>query len=199
MKRVPSSKARKLIAAREDLVERAMEVARRRNMTFYGLVNEALEQLMRVDEMGTTLKEVVDAYEILDVVKRDGFIIVVEGLLYDVVEEAVKVDERRAMKRWYEVGQWYGKYYAARQPNDPLEALVKALRALTWGVADLHVMKDDNGDVIIRCASRRFPSAYTELLNAFMDGAMHPLGYKVKRQERTKGVIMVEFERTHQA
>jgi len=191
---VNSDVKRKLIAAREDLVEKIDKMAKRRRLSLYGLVNELLEQAVRVDAMGLTLKEIVDQHGVLEAARKAGFTITIESLLYDVVERAFK-SGRRVAKKWYETGQWYGKYYSARQPEDPLDAFKKAVAALTWNVSEFDIADEGGGKVTVRCVSPRFPLSYTELLSTFLEGTLDGLGYECIAKDVFMGVIKLTFKR----
>ena len=46
---------RKMLAAREDLVDSVSALANRRGLTLFGVTNEALEQVLKVNELGCRL------------------------------------------------------------------------------------------------------------------------------------------------
>ena len=83
-----------MLAAREDLVNKVLEIASRKNVKLYGMINDTLELVIRADDMGLSLEEVVDQYGIVKAAKDAGFVPVVETLLYDIVEEVFQRNKR---------------------------------------------------------------------------------------------------------
>ena len=185
---------RKLVAAREDLAKKLMRVAERRGLTFYRLVNEVIEQALRAEAMGASLKEIVDEHGVLDVARRAGFVFTVESLLYDVLDGAFKVGKRKLTKKWREMGRWYGSYCSASRPEDSLAAFREAMNALTWNASEFEVVEGEEG-VTVRCISHKFPLSYTGLFSSFLEGALEALGFECTGREVSTGVIALEFER----
>lgn len=185
---------RKLIAAREDLAEKLMRVAERRGLTFYRLVNEIIEQALRAEAMGASLKEIVDEHGVLDVAKKAGFVFTIESLLYDVLDGSFEVGKRKLTKMWREMGRWYGGYCSASRPEDSLAAFKEAMNALTWNASEFEVVEGEKG-VTVRCISPKFPLSYTELFSSFLEGALEALGFKCTGREVSTGVIALEFKR----
>ncbi|MBS7622017.1 hypothetical protein KEJ32_07910, partial [Candidatus Bathyarchaeota archaeon] len=101
---------RKMLAAREDLVNEVIDIANRRGFTLYALTNEALQRVIEADRMGLSLGEVADECKVLDAAKRGGFVLVPEMLLYEVLEKAYKEMRDWMTKVWSESGEWFGKF-----------------------------------------------------------------------------------------
>lgn len=185
---------RKLIAAREDLAEKLIRVAERRGLTFYRLVNEVIEQALRAEAMGASLKEILDEHGILDVAKRSGFTLTIERLLYEVLEGAFKVGQRKLTQKWREMGQWYGRYCSASRPEDSLDAFKEVMNALTWNASEFELVEGEKG-VTVRCISPKFSPSYTQLFSSFLEGAFEALGFECTGRGVSTGVIALEFKR----
>ena len=103
-----------MLAAQEDIANRIVDLAKRKDMTVYQTVNDILEQALRVEEVGINLKQVVDERWMLERAKETGFTFTVEQLLYRIVDEAYDSDKEKFTDIWREIGHWYGKYYQAK-------------------------------------------------------------------------------------
>ncbi len=51
-----STSRRKMLAAQEDIANRIVDLAQRKDMTVYQTVNDILEQALRVEELGMSLQ-----------------------------------------------------------------------------------------------------------------------------------------------
>ena len=187
------SAKRKMLAVQDDLAGKMVEIAGPRR-SLYNFVNEVLRQVVRADDMGRTLKDVVDEYGDLETAKKAGFTLVSERLWRDIVDWAFAKGKRWMTRKWYDTGGWYAKFYSAKAPKDPLKAFERNLTTLMWDVSEFNVSKNDS-DIIVRCLCAKFSPAYTELFSAFLEGTLNALGYKCVEKEMSKGIIQLIFRR----
>jgi len=186
-----------MLAAREDLVNKVLEITSRKNVKLYGMINDTLELVIRADDMGLSLEEVVDQYGIVKAAKDAGFVPMAESLLYDIIEKVFHTDKNWIIKKWYESGQWYGKYYSVRLPQDPLKAFKKDILSFTWNASELSITEsEDEGGMVVQCVSPRFPLSYTNLFSAFLEGALNSFGYECVKKRVSKGIIRLSFSKT---
>jgi len=177
---------RKLLAARVDLADKISEIASRKG-TLYDYVNDVLEQAIRAEELGVTLKKVLDDRWLIKSARDAGFIMVPEKIFYDLTEDACKnIGKERLRKLWYETGEWYGKYY------DDLDRFVDAVRKYFWDVLEL-TLSEEGEIVSLTCLSSKFSEVYTELFSNFLEGALDALEYSLEESEVSKGIIRMRF------
>jgi hypothetical protein len=158
------------------------------------MVNEAIEQAIRAEKLGKTLSEIVGEYEIIKMARESGFSIILEELLFPIIEKVYARDKGALTKAWYESGQWYGKFFSVKFPDiGPLGVFDKVIRTLLWGVSDFAILRSGSG-FMLRCISPRLKASYTELLTAFLEGVAHSLGYSVAKKDVLKGVIFLNFK-----
>ncbi|MEM1756429.1 MAG: hypothetical protein QW770_00105 [Candidatus Bathyarchaeia archaeon] len=176
---------RKMLAAREDLVERISDIARRRG-TLYDFVNEVLNEAIRADSMGITLREALNEYGLVKMAKDSGFTLVPERLWYDVIE---KVGSRSgwARKLWYEAGEWYAKFYGSP------EKFADSIKKLFWDVVEFNVSKLEDEGLIVRCLCPKFTVPVAELFSSFLEGAYGVFGFHPVKRETSRGVVYMEF------
>lgn len=185
-----------MLAAREDLVNKVLKIAGRKNVKLYGMINDTLELVIRADDMGLSLEEVVDQYGIMKAARDAGFVPVVESLMYDIVEKGLQRNKRWVTKKWYEAGQWYGKYYSVKLPQDPVKAFREDICSFTWNVSEFSIVEnEDRAEVVVRCVSPRFPLSYTTLFSVFLEGALNTFGYECVNRAVSKGIIRLRFRK----
>jgi hypothetical protein len=177
-----------MLAAEEDLAKKVAELAERRGLTVYQTVNDILEQALRAEESGMSLKEAVDRRGDMDKARDMGLTFAVEPLLYRVVDLAYEQDKKKVVDLWTEMGLWYGKYFKNRK-DEPIKALTEALRFLTYGT-QFGVEKKGN-ELTVSCVSERYTAGYTLAFTAFLKSALGVLGYKVLENDGSRGIIKI--------
>jgi len=177
---------RKMLAAREDLVDKASEIARERG-TLYDYVNETLQEAIRAKSLGLILKEIIDERWILEAAKDAGFTLVSERLWFDIVERVYQHWGKRWMKElWYETGKWYGRYYG------DLDKFRDVMKKIMWDLSEFEI-SSENGTLIVRCISPKFSHSYSDLFSKFLEGALNVFGYDFIGGDVLKGVINLKF------
>jgi len=182
---------RKMLAARDDLADGLGKIAEKRGFTIFGMVNDLLDLAIRVDSLGITLKEAVDAYELAREVRDASFMLVLESLLYDTADIAYEKASAEALKTWFDAGIWVAQRYVARGVKDPLDAFEKELKVFGWNIPGITVERTGNS-VSVRILSPRFSESYTILFNRYLEGFLHGCGYNVTFNEVGRGNIRLE-------
>lgn len=188
---VAPSSNRKMLAAREDLADRLSEIAAQRGLTLFSLVNELLEVAIRVDDMGISLKEAVDAYELTREVRDASFTLVLESLLYDTADLASEKANAESQKIWFDAGVWVARRYIARGEKDPLTAYERELKFFAWNISSF-TMDRSSQKVAIRMVSPRFSKSFTVLFSQYLKGILKGSGYEVTFNEVGRGNIRLE-------
>jgi len=177
---------RKSLMARVDLADKVLEIASRRG-TLYDYVNDVLEQAVRAESLGVTLKEVLDDRWVIEWARDAGFTVIPEKIVYDLTEDAYrKFGKRKMTDLWYETGQWYGKYY------EDLGKFGGSVRRFFWDISEFKISGEDE-HLTLTCLSSKFSEIYTELFGKFLEGALNALGYSIDEGEVSKGIISLRF------
>ena len=182
-----------MLAAQEDIANRIVELAKRKDMTVYQTVNDILEQALRVEELGMSLGQVVDERWMLEKAQETGFTFTIEQLLYRIVEEAFEQNSNKSTKIWKEMGHWYGKFYQSRN-DDPLEAFREALELFTLGTSEYKLENSDR-DLTFSFIGEKLTPGYIELYSVFVEELLSVLGYEIKEKEINQGIIKLEMSR----
>ena len=185
---------RKTFAAREDLIERASEVAKQRGFSLYAFVNEMLQLTLQAEEMGISLRSLIEERGMLKAAKEASFVFGLENLWYEMADIACEKAKRRALECWVEAGAWLAKRYVSGGIKDPFLAFKRDLEAFTWNVSELDV-EEGKGEVSIRMISPRFSESYTFLLEAFLESALKTFGYTRFNKDVSRGTIRLKAYR----
>jgi len=188
------SPKRKTFVAREDLINRLGEIAKRQGFSLYDKVNEIFRLTIQAEEMGVNLGEFVEEKGVLKAAKEDGFILGLENLWYDMVELAYKKRSKDALEKWFEAGVWFAKRYVMGETKDPFGAFKRDLEIFTWNAPQLKI-EESGIEVSISIISPRFPESYTVLFASFLEGALQVFGYKVASKEVSRGRINLKAGR----
>lgn len=187
------AKDKKLLMVSSDLVSELMKISSREGKAFPSFVNETLEQVLRAYELGHSLEEIVDFFELMEAQKSAGALFTPMDVLNYLIGKVYQVEKEELQGKWYESGEWYGKYLIVKFA-DPVDALRRILVASRWDLNAVEVSREEKA-VKVRCVSTVLPIEGTELLLKFIEGAMHSLGYKTRKRDYLKGVIFLEFEK----
>lgn len=187
-----TSRSKRLVYVSEDLVEKVLEVAKRRGESISKFVEEAVESALRASHVGYSPKEVAELLEVLRAHRALGGAFIPQEVLNYLIEVACELNEERLLAKFYESGLLYGKYLKLRF-RDPLRALMIFLGATRWDLNEVEVESED-GNVKLRCISTVLTMRATKLLASFVEGVVMGLGYQVQRKEISKGVLFVEFK-----
>ncbi len=182
-----------MLAAQEDIANRIVDLAKRKDMTVYQTVNDILEQALRVEEMGMSLQQVVDERWMLSRAQETGFTFTIEELLYRTVDEAYNVDSERFTGIWRELGRWYGKYYQAKH-EAPMVAFEEALKLFTLGTSEYN-LENNKRVLTFSFLGEKLTSGYIELFSVFVEEVLKVFGYKLVERDINRGIIKLELRR----
>ncbi|MEM0027705.1 MAG: hypothetical protein QXT53_03680 [Ignisphaera sp.] len=189
-----ASQKRKVLVAREDLVNSLSLIARKRGSTLYSLTNEIIEQTVRAESMGVTLRDVLDAYEILKANRSAGQTLIPIDVLIAMTSKLSPKDLEEIEKLWRESGRWYGEYITIRfrenfrDSQSAIQHLERILKEIRWEFVDLVIQNEGDG-IRVRCVSPQIPAELMKLISTFIEGLLEPFGYKVERRSIFKGIL----------
>ena len=186
------SKGKRLIPVPESLLSGLMDASSKEGITLNSYIEEALQQAVKVFELGQNLKGMVRYFEILQSQKASGAIFTPLTVFDFMTNKVYESDKEALLKSWFESGKWYGKYISEKF-SDSVSALADLLRAARWDLNEVNINKvGDNFK--LRCTSTSLSKEGTELLMQFVEGAIEGLNCNIIKREYIKGLVIVEFE-----
>lgn len=192
---MPSSKEKKLILVRNDLLKEIIKITAKEGKTVFAFTNEVFEQALKAHQMQTSLPEVLEFYMLSQLEKDVGSIIITSDLLNYMTKKLYKTDKEDLLKKWYDAGLWHGKYLSVKFPKENwIQIFAKLIKTCSWNITDFAIA-DEGENINIRCISPNFTSENTEVFQKFLEGVLHSSDYKTLKNERLKGMILLEFKK----
>ncbi len=189
----PRQVKRKVIAAREDLVNELAIIAKKRGSTLYALVNEIIEQAIRAEAMGVALREVLDVYEFLRANRAAGLTTLPIDFLNTL---ASRNSDDNILKLAHECGKWYGEFLLIRfapnttEPQDLAPFIERILRETRWELTEVSA-RAENDCVRIRAVSLVLNAEATKIVARYIEGLLNAFNYYTKHVNTHRGIIDV--------
>jgi hypothetical protein len=179
---------RKTFVAREDLLDHMVKIAKAQGCSLFEMVNDLFQLVIVADDLGFSLKRVVDERKILETAKGSGFILGLERLWYEMADTAYKNDKTNALKSWSDSGAWFAARYATDHGSFSFDQFKTDLLIFTWNAPEFD-FKITGDKVSVKVTSPRFTETYTFLFTSFLTGAIQHFGYQLINSEISRGII----------
>ena len=184
---------KKLIAVQNDLVQKVVRIANIKGRTVYSFVNEIMEQAIEAEEMGRSLKEVVEHYKLIEIEKKTGSVLIPREILNLMIRRLFERNDESLADVFYKTGQWLGKYCQTRfSGEDSLRVIEKIVQGLFWEISEFDITKKTD-EILVQCIGSKIPSSYTTLLSTFIEGLIHTFEYSTVKKNVSKGNISLTF------
>ncbi|MCW4007001.1 MAG: hypothetical protein NWF04_10505 [Candidatus Bathyarchaeota archaeon] len=185
-----TGKGKKLVYVSENLIEQAAKVSRDEGVSLSKLVEAALTQVVKVNELGYTSKEVAAFFNVLQTHRVLGGLFVPSGVL-DYMIKNCRHNASQVQRLWFESGQWNGKYLKETF-DDPVEAFKDFMELSRWDLNEVDIKVAGVDVVKVRCVSTVMTLESTALLAKYVEGVMTGLGYTTHKLDCLKGMIILE-------
>lgn len=188
------AKGKKLIAVESELVSELNELANKFGLPFSRYVEGALKEAVRSGRMRRTLREVVEFYEVMEMRKASGYVLVPQDTWRWLIKKLWLKEKDSLREMWLGAGRWFGRLLAAKYGHEALDFFFKVLKLSEWELGEASL--EEKGDVAkLRLASFTLPEENTELLMYYVEGVMESLGVKIENKECTRGIISLELKK----
>jgi len=184
----------KLIPVPKPLANQLRLLAGRLGVSVSSITTEALEQVLRADELDSSVKDAVDILHMAQVHKGAGLINFQRAGVKDLIKRLYDEDSEGLLNIWYRSGRWYAAYLSNLLNGNLFRFFEKDL-LVSWNLdeSDIHV-KDVVVDV--RLTSFGMSPEFTELLVVYTKGFFEELGYKVFNEDILSGLVSFKFRKT---
>ena len=190
-----TSKGKKLVYVSEGLIERASKVSRDEGVSLSKLVENALTEAIKVNELGYNSKQMAEFFNVLQTNRILGGLFVPSGVLDYMIELCGKGDRQRLQVLWYESGKWTGKYLKETFA-DPVDAFKQFLELSRWDLNEVDIKAlGGSSSVKVRCVSTVMNVEGTQLLSKYIEGVLSGLGYSTLHLDVLKGMIILESKK----
>jgi hypothetical protein len=185
-------KGKKLVSVSEDLLDAAARVSREEGVSMGKLVENLLEQAVKVNKLRYRSDQMADFFEVLQTNKVLGGLFVPTEVL-DYMIEKCQVDSVQLQNQWVESGRWTGKYLTLKFA-DPITAFARFLRLSRWDLNEVDI-KSVGNTVKVQCVSTVMSLESTTVLAKFIEGALDGIGYRLASSDCLKGMLMMTFKK----
>ena len=192
-----TKKDHKLVFLPDELVESLVEAANKKAVSLSTYASEGLEQVLKSEELGIPLDEIVESYRLLRVQLASGAVQIPRRRLNALAGELLGNDREGALARWEEAGRWQGEFLTTLFGEDAVNALEGVLR-ISWNLDDVSV-KGDEMEAEVMFASFALSLESTELLLTYITGIMKAFGYEKGDERSLKGLASASFKRVFHA
>ena len=190
-----TGKGKKLVYVSEDLIEKATRTSREEGVSLSKLIESALTEAVKVNELGYTSRQMAEFFTVLQTHRVLGGLFVPSGVLEFMIKKTSENGLQELQELWYESGKWNGKYLKEKFEN-PIEAFTTFLKLSRWDLNEVEVKEDSvQSTVKIRVVSTVMSMEGTKLLSKFMEGVMNGLNLKTGQLDTLKGMIILEFKK----
>ncbi len=191
------ARARRFFAAEAEIGDAFVQMAQKKNLTLYNLLNDMLKKAVELDQAGISLQEAIREFRVLRTSQEIGFIAVPEKLWYETVEIAHRADPARTSNRFAEAGEWIGKYSLAKSGGqNQVEHLIQCLSPLTHYSSDFS--SEGNEIVRLRCVDHQYSALYADSFATLLSRAFEKIGYQTSSRNVSKGMLLLSFRRSAQ-
>jgi hypothetical protein len=181
----------KLIPIPKPLVNQLRLLAGRLGVSVTSITEEALEQVLRADTLGSNVKDAVDFLQMAQVHRGAGLINFqrtgVRGLIKRLYEE----DSEGLLELWYRSGRWYAAYLSNRLNGDFFNFFEQDL-LVSWNLDESEILVEDVV-VNVRLTSFGMSREFTDLLVVYTKGFFDELGYVVSDEDVLPGLVSFKF------
>lgn len=184
----------KLIPVPKQLANQLKLLAGRMGVSVSSITTEALEQVLRADELESSVKDAVDILHMAQVHKGAGLINFQRAGVKKLIQRLYQEDSENLLDIWYSSGRWYAAYLSNRLNGDFFKFLEQDL-LVSWNLDESKIIIEDV-DINIRLTSFGMSQEFTELLVVYTKGFLEELGYKVFHEDVLPGLVSFKFRKT---
>ena len=181
----------KLIPVPKPLANQLRLLAGRMGLSVSSITEEALEQVLRADELGSNLKDAVDLLYMSQVHRGAGLINFQRAGFKDLIKQLYTKDPKDLNQLWYRSGRWYAAYLSTKINRDFFSFLEKDL-IISWNLDDAEIITKDLS-VSLRLTSFGMSLEFTNLLLMYTKGLFEELEYASTHEDVLPGLIFLQF------
>lgn len=184
-------KGKKLVSVSETLLDSAAKISREEGIPMGKLVENLLEQALKVNKLKYRSDEMADFFDVLQTNRVLGGLFIPSDVLDFMLNKCS--DTSQLQNLWLESGRWTGKYMTEKF-TDPITAFERFLRLSRWDLNEVEV-KSAGNTVKVQCVSTVMSLENTRMLSKFIEGALAGVGYKMASADCLKGMLIMSFKR----
>ena len=183
---------RKFITVPKELADKLKLTSNRLGTSITDFAFDALTQALRIEEMGSSIKEAVDLFQLVSMQRGAGNLSINRGNFKEIIEQLNEEKRLELSDIWEESGRWYGAYLKAKLHDGDLFNFLKRDLKFSWNLDEVDIYQRDLL-VIIRCVSFGMSMELTDLLVSFILGLMDELNFSETDRDILRGLVIIKF------
>ncbi len=181
----------KLLVLPSDLVDRLKAASNKRGTSLSGYAMDVLEEGLRAEKLGAPLGDAVDSYQMREIHRGAGAVIVPRTSLGQIIESLGEEHIQDLEKLWDEAGSWYGKYLAGKLTSDEVLPFLRHDLLLSWNLDEVDIK--DGDEATLRFTGFTMSEEFTRLLLSYIHGLMGSLGYHEVERDSVRGMASISY------
>lgn len=181
----------KLIPVPSKLADQLRLLAGRLGVSVSSITTEALEQVLRADDLDSSVKDAVNILHMAQVHKGAGLINFQRAGVKDLIKRLYDEDSEGLLNIWYRSGRWYAAYLSNLLNGDFFNFFEQDL-LVSWNLDEAQIVLEDVA-VSLRLTSFGMSREFTMLLVVYTKGFFEELGYVVSGEDVLPGLISLSF------
>ena len=181
----------KLIPVPKPLANQLRLLAGRLGVSVSSLTEEAIEQVLRANTFGSSVKAAVDSLHMSQVHRGAGLIKLQRTGIRNLINRLYNEDSEGLLELWYRSGQWYAAYLSNKINSDIWQFIEKDLK-VSWNLDESEV-KSEDVIVNVRLTSFGMDPEFTDLLVMYTKGFFKELGYTASHEDVLPGLVSFKF------
>ena len=190
---MPARGEKKLVPIPVELLERLWALSERLGRPGRVLLEEIIDDGLRVYENGGDLREAVRKHVVFSELKRAGFIALPSRVLYTMITQLSESLLQEVNEEMKNLGRWYGKVVLAKYGEDP-EVVQDLIEGMFWDATEVRV--ESRSEVtVITLISPTMSVRMGEIAESFISAFMESLGYVKGKSVVDVGFVNLQFIR----
>ncbi|MEM4482190.1 MAG: hypothetical protein QXV04_05660, partial [Desulfurococcaceae archaeon] len=121
---MPVVAERKALFARRDLVDQLIDIANKKGMSLYNLVNDVFESYIKIVGTDAGFERLREETSFQRRASSAGFILTPRALVLSALREYYALKPEEALRLGAQAGSWLARYYISLNTPDPLPSLL---------------------------------------------------------------------------
>jgi len=183
---------RKYLAVQASVADEVAEIAKNKGMTLFSYVSEILKQAVEGEKSGFSLKEAVEAYRTVKMLKELNFTPAPSHILALALSS---MGEDNVESEFKSLGMLCGKYLSIKHPGKTPEELLKnAIQSILWNITDLSITTHSENLSITLVTSIR-DEKNIKAISSFIEGLSKSLGLSITSKELVAGLATINLKK----
>lgn len=181
----------------EEIADQLNRIANLQGKTLYSLINEIASVSIEAFNQSLSLKEALDAANLLNRAKKTRLMLVSQDLWYLASDIAYRRNRNEWLRQVYEKAKWYGRVFLRSTPKEAFtESLKQVFKGLFWDCSELEMEEKSDGTLSLRAHfAPEMSLQHTSMLMRAVEGILNASGYAILKYTIEPGYLASIFKR----